>query len=109
MKANQISFECLDVAVREFNNWQGNAVLFIDFSDMTAWTDINNVPSYHSDLIIPLLGKDDLYGRNDKYSFESVNDLANKAHVKHKRGWTLDDFKLYFEHEFANEYRLGLM
>ena len=48
-------FEGLEQARKEFNNWQGKAVIYIDFDDMTAWCRVEDCPDYHSDNIIATL------------------------------------------------------
>lgn len=93
-------FKGLEEARVEFNNWQGNAVIFIDFEDMTVWTDVFEIPTYHSDSIVSLISKDDLYGRNDRYNYMVLEKLAKTKHKDYKEGfahWQIEDDYRYAE------------
>lgn len=74
-----VKFEGMELAVKQFNGYQGIAVIFVDFDDNTAWCDLLDIPTYHSDSIVGIVSKDDLYGRNDKYRPDDVTWLAVKA------------------------------
>lgn len=83
---NIVEFEGLDQARKQFNNWQGNAVIFIDFDDMRAWTDVHHIPSYHAKTIVGLISKDDLYERDHKYSIDTLKNIANAKYKDYKDG-----------------------
>lgn len=84
-------FKGLEKARQEFNNWQGQARISINFDDMTAWCDVHEIPDYHSDNIVRLVGKDDLHGRNDKYGKEKLERLAQAKLEKFKQGFSKDE------------------
>lgn len=69
-----IEYDGLEAARQEFNNWNGNAVLFVDFSDNTAWTRVFEIPNYHSESIIAVYSKNDLYGRSDRIGKERLDE-----------------------------------
>ena len=81
-----LKFEGLKKAREEFNNWQGNATIFIDCEDMSAWCDVFDIPNYHADSIVRLIGKDDLYGRNDCFGLQTLEILANEKYKDFKNG-----------------------
>lgn len=87
-------FKGLEVARKEFNNWQGKAAIYMDFDDMTAWCEVQNLPTYHSEKIICLTYKDDLQGRNDRYGVDKLNDLAKAKMDKFNDGWEKEDLEL---------------
>jgi hypothetical protein len=64
--------------VHAFNTWQGHAKIMYDISDGDIWTDVfansNEQNIYHSDTIICVYGKDDLWGRSGKVSLEKLID-----------------------------------
>lgn len=73
-------------AAKDFNKWQGKAVVMVNTSDGDVWTDVfisgNEVKRYHSDSIKPLhIYKDDFHGRNQKTSTSQIRRyLKYKAH-----------------------------
>lgn len=71
-------FAGLEEARKDFNRWQGEAQIKIDFEDMTAWTDVVR-KDYESNTIFTLIEKDDLHGRDDKYGFEVMEAMAQTA------------------------------
>lgn len=73
----------IEDSVKEFCNWQGAATIMFDEEDNECWCDIftssNDTNVYHSDTIYPVVGKDDLHGRNDRYSKAGiVNIIRNQ-------------------------------
>lgn len=93
-------FKGLEQACKEFNNWQGKACIFIDFDDMNAWCEVFECRNYHSEEIVTLVrlvSKDDLYGRNDRYSLQILNDVAKAKLFDYKAGVDLleisDDYR----------------
>ena len=71
-------------AARDFNRWQGKAVVMVDTSNGDVWTDVfiggNEYKRYHSDSIKPLhIYKDDFHGRNQKTSAAQI-----KRFLRHK-------------------------
>ncbi len=86
-------FKGLEESRLQFNKYQGKARIYIDFEDMTAWCKVQELPSYHSDSIIRLVGKDDLHGRNDIYGTERLNELAEAKLDKHKKGWEKENLE----------------
>lgn len=77
----------LELAVEQFNAWQGNAVVFLDIVDNSVWCDVQDIPTYHSEQVIPLVSKDDLYGRTDTYSVTGVQSVAIAAKNKIAEGY----------------------
>jgi len=73
--------EGLETARKEFNGWSGRSVIFVDFSDYTAWCGVQEIPSYHNEMIVVLVSKSDLHNRNDRFGAERLNKLA-KAKIK---------------------------
>lgn len=75
-------------AVRDFNNWQGKAVIMVDTSDGDVWTDVfasgTDWKQYHSGTIFPLYSKDDLLERNKKITAKTVNALLDIGSYKYK-------------------------
>lgn len=69
-------FKGLEVARKEFNNWQGAAWLYVDLKDMTAWTLVNQNMDYNAVTVLPLVYKDDLHNRNDRYGVDRLNAIA---------------------------------
>jgi hypothetical protein len=87
-------FKGLEEAKNNFNKWQGKARIHLDIEDMTAWCEVNEITSYSSTSIIRLVGKDDLYGRDDKFAYTKLVNLADAKLTRHKEGWSkseLDD------------------
>lgn len=75
-------------AVKDFNKWQGKAVIMIDTSDGNVWTDVfsssQNWKQYHSGTIFYLYSKDDLYGRNKNVDTKAINALINAGAYRYK-------------------------
>lgn len=75
-------------SVKDFNNWQGKAVIMVDTSDGDVWTDIfaNGLDwkEYRSGTIFKLYTKDDLYGRDRKISTKIVNELLDVMAYKYE-------------------------
>ncbi|MEN0648927.1 hypothetical protein NSQ82_07840 [Caldifermentibacillus hisashii] len=78
----------LEEARKEFNGWSGNAVIFVDFNDMTAWCRVSEIPNYHSKAIIAVAGKDDLHERNKRIGKERLDEIVELVYSKYKEGWT---------------------
>ncbi|MFS0841317.1 hypothetical protein [Paenibacillus sp. 1P03SA] len=90
------TFVGLETARLEFNNWCGNAVIFIDFEENEAFCRVFEIPTYHSDKIIILYSKGDLYSRNDKIGSERLNKLAAAKLEKYKEGWSKLDLETHY-------------
>ncbi|MEL3959358.1 hypothetical protein NST17_19585 [Caldifermentibacillus hisashii] len=82
-----IEIKGLEDARKEFNNWQGAAVIFVDFEDMTAWCHVSEIPVYHDDSIIVVAGKDNLYERNNRVGKERLDNIVEIVYKKYKEGW----------------------
>lgn len=86
-------FEGLKEAVQEFNKWQGHATIMVDFSDNTAWRNAyasdQEWTEYDSDTIVKLVSKDNLSDRNEKYSYEKMEQLASAKKEKFDDEWEL--------------------
>lgn len=83
-----LKIEGLEQARHEFNNWSGNAVIFVDFGDMTAWCRVSEIPSYHSKSIIAIATKDNLYESNKKVGGDRLNKIVEIVYGKYKEGWS---------------------
>ena len=66
-------FKGLEVARKEFNNYKGNAYLYVDFEDMTAWTVVGNHVEYDSKAISRVVFKNDLNDRDARYGKDRLN------------------------------------
>lgn len=69
-------FDGLEVARKEFNNWQGAAWLYVNLEDMTAWTLVHQNVDYDDVTVIPLVYKDDLQYRDDRYGKDILGAIA---------------------------------
>lgn len=67
-----INYKDMETAVRDFNGWQGHACIMWDSEDGEVWTDVfasgEEGRRYHSTTIHCIVVKDNLYGRDEKYS-----------------------------------------
>lgn len=84
---DKLKIEGLEAARQEFNKWQGNAVIFVDFEDMTAWCLVFDIPSYHSEKIIKVAAKDNLYGRDTQIGADRLDQIVALMHSKMIVGW----------------------
>jgi len=96
MKRDYSKFKNFEKSRREFNNWQGAAWIYFDLSDGEVMTRVFQPVSWHSDSIVTVYFKDDLYGRDDTISKEKLYDLLESVVIRHKQGWSKEDFR----HEF---------
>ena len=71
-----MNIEKIKVAVSDFNEWQGKAVIMYDSSDGDVWTDVfaddESYNSYHSETIFSLWIKGNFLGRNNTVSVENL-------------------------------------
>lgn len=98
-------FAGLNEARQQFNKWQGRAAIFIDFEDKRAWTEVSSIPEYPYDSVIFLIGKGDLYSRDDSYQETTINGLAQLKYNKHLSGWDkdqLEDNDLFAKYLYYN-------
>ena len=72
--------EYIKSASKDFNQWQGHAVIRMDLSDGVIWTDVfpsnNDSKEYHSESIITLYAKDDFIGRDVKITVSELSQLV---------------------------------
>lgn len=84
-----VQFKNLNEARKEFNNWKGNAAIFIDMGTLEVWTEVNEVGTYdNSDNVIGLVGKSDLNDRNKKYNLNVLEKLAEAKYNDYKEGYS---------------------
>lgn len=71
-----MNVEKIKEAARDFNEWQGKAVIMYDSSDGDVWTDVfsddTTYESYHSETIFHIWVKGNFLGRNNKVSVENL-------------------------------------
>lgn len=69
-------------ASRDFNAWQGRAVIKADSSDGSVWTDVfpsnTEWKEYHSESIFTLYEKDNFRGRDEKISADTIRELLEQ-------------------------------
>ena len=69
----------LKKAIGDFNDWQGNAVIFYDKEERNAWTEVyassNEWVEYHDEEVVSLHQKDDFLGRDNKTSMREIKRL----------------------------------
>lgn len=74
-------------AAKDFNNWQGKAVIMVDTSDGDVWTDVfasgTDWNEYHSKTVFQLHSKDNLYGRDNEISPDAINELLKVQAYKY--------------------------
>lgn len=74
-------------AAKDFNGWQGKAVIMVDTSDGDVWTDIfasgTDWKEYRSKTVFRLHGKDSLHGRDNEVSPEAINELLKAQAYKY--------------------------
>lgn len=72
-------------AARDFNCWQGDAVIMCDTSDGDVWTDIfcseNDWKEYHSKTIKEVFAKRGILDRNKKISRATLSMLLEKMSI----------------------------
>ncbi|GIN10232.1 hypothetical protein [Shouchella clausii] len=78
----------LDVAVSEFNQHEGNAVIFADLEANEVWCDVLEIPSYHDDSVVALVGKNNLDTKFDKYRSETLEKLIAAKRTMYNEGFS---------------------
>ena len=75
-------------AVKEFNDWQGDAVIMCDEEDGEVWTDVfvdaNSWKKYHSDSIHTVYDKRGIPFRNKKVSIDGIKMLLEAKAYQYK-------------------------
>lgn len=94
----KLSLKGLEAARKEFNNWQGNAVIFVDFDAMDAWCEVAEIRSYDAP-IFSLVAKDNLHGRNDKYNLGVLESVAYAKHEDFKNGY--EEFQINDDYRYS--------
>ncbi|MGF7045705.1 hypothetical protein J2T13_000165 [Paenibacillus sp. DS2015] len=104
-KTKEELFKGLEEARTQFNAYQGKAAIYVDFEDNTAWTEVFDLPVFHSENIIFLVTKDDLYGRNDRFGVERLNKILKAKAEKKAEGYDKDYLQDndYFLDSFMNK------
>jgi len=104
-------FKGLEVARKEFNNYQGNAYLYVDFDDMTAWTLVGNHVEYDSKTISRVVFKNDLNDRDARYGKEKLNailkSLINFKNAGNDVYTDSDDFYRFYANDGLAAYANG--
>ena len=79
--------EDIEVAVKDFNNWQGKAVIWCDESDGTVWTTLHtsedDCVKYHSKSIHQVIGKGNFVERNRRVSRQEMTNFLEKGGYKY--------------------------
>ena len=104
-------FKGIEVARKEFNDYQGNAYLYVDFEDMTAWTLVGNHVEYDSKTISRVVFKNDLNDRDARYGKEKLNAIL-KSLINFKSAGNdvytdSDDFYRFYAHDGLAAYANG--
>lgn len=83
-------------AIRDFNGWQGHAVIMFDTLTGDVWTDVfADDESFNpcKKTTVAVYIKDALHGRNKRVTKDRLNDLLNKAAA---HDWAkMDDMTAY--------------
>ena len=86
---NEIKFneDKIKIAVQEYNQWQGDAVILCDTTDGSVWTDVfassNDWNEYHSDTIHSITSKRGLSSRDNKVNIEAIKELLDAEVYKY--------------------------
>ena len=95
MKTKTVLFNGLSEARKQFNAFQGHAAIYVDTDDMTAWCNVQEAVSYHSEGILTLVAKDGMQGRDDTYNLGALEKVAQAKHSDFNGGdyekWQIDD------------------
>lgn len=87
--------EKIKKSAKDFNNWQGKAVIMVDTSDGDVWTDVfssdTDWKEYNSGTIFSLYNKDNLYGRNKNISAKAINELLNVCAYKYRSTYDMPE------------------
>ena len=80
--------EDIEVAVKDFNNWQGKAIIWCDESgDGAVWTTVHTSEDdsikYHSEFIYCVIGKGNFLERNRKVSKQELIKFLEKGGYKY--------------------------
>jgi len=97
----KVEIRNLDLARKQFNNWQGNATIFIDLEEREAWTIVEEDINYHDQHVIRLIDKDNLHERSFKYNKEQIDQLAKVKIEKYEEGWEREELEDNYHMEFA--------
>lgn len=96
-------------AARDFNKWQGAAVIMVDTSDGDVWTDVfmddNTYRIYHSNSIYGLFAKNGFYHWDWVINAETIDELLAVEAYKYKNIYTMpkEVFDAYFRAEEYSE------
>lgn len=87
--------EKIKKSAKDFNNWQGKAVIMVDTSDGDVWTDVFSADTdwkeYNSGTIFSLCSKDNLYERNKNISVKAINELLNVCAYKYRSTYDMPE------------------
>ncbi len=104
-------FKGLEVARKEFNNrhnWQGNAYLYVDFDDMTAWTLTSTQVEYDSKTISRVVFKNDSNARYGKDRLNAIlQSLINFKDAGNDIYTDSDDFYRFYSNDGVEAYANG--
>src|SRR5690625_2060817 len=91
----------LEQARKHFNEWQGNAAIFVDFEEMEAWTIVEENINYHDEHVVCIIDKDNWFERDHRYRKDQIEKLAKVKYEKFKEGWNRIELEDNFFKEFA--------
>lgn len=79
-----INVEKLEEERLAYNDWSGNAVMWIDFADGDVWTQVHESSDYEQKSIFVLSAKGDFYSPNQRVGLEKLLKLAKIKHDHYK-------------------------
>lgn len=78
--------EKIKIAVKEFNQWQGDAAIMCDEEDGAVWTDVfaseNDWNEYHASTIQLVTRKSGIQARNAKTSVKKITEALETGEYK---------------------------
>lgn len=83
-KELSINLEKMEEERLAYNDWSGNAVMWIDFSDGDVWTQVDESSNYDQDTIFALCAKGDFYSPNERIGLGKLLKLAKLKHDHYK-------------------------
>lgn len=95
----------LEEARQQFNDWQGNAAIFVDFEGMKAWCEVGTFHECESP-VFKLVDKGSVDSPNDRYNLkvlESVSQAKYKDFEEGYEDWQINDDYRYSEIFYENK------
>lgn len=89
----------LELAREEFNQFVGNAVIFMDLEENESWCDAVDIPTYHNEAIVALVGKDGFHSPKETFKLSTLQELAIEKKKMFNQGY--ERFELEDDYHFA--------